>query len=209
MVIAGPPKRCSSSGLAAWTQSPDAFVLDEPSTVECAEKFSSVTNGLPVVVARLQHAHVGVDDLVGLVVVELVGEQVAARRGPVVERAGRHRLEARDDRVDGLVEDVLEVLVGNAAPHAERVGARVAVVALDDDVLGRQYAARAPLDLLAHVDQAVGAVLHRGEPALRLDVGDREHVVAVGHRKGAHAEAVAEDAGGRRPASTGLPPPMP
>ena len=64
--------------VGSQTQSPEAFVLDEPSTVECAEKFSIVTKGLPVLVARLEHAHVGVDDLVGLVVVELVGEQVAA-----------------------------------------------------------------------------------------------------------------------------------
>ena len=71
------------------------------------------------------------------------------------------------------------------------------MVRLDHDVLGRQRAAGAPLDLLAHVEQPVGPVLDRHEPALRLDVGDRERRAPVGHREGAHAQSLAEHAGGR------------
>jgi hypothetical protein len=139
------------------------------------------------VVARLQDAHVGIDDLVHLVVVELVREEVAPRGRAVPESAPLARLEGLHDRVHGLLLHELHVLVGHAAPDADRVGPAVAVVTLHDDALGGERPTRGLRDGLAHVDQAVRAVLRRREPTLRFDVGDRECVaLVVGDRERAH-----------------------
>ena len=121
------PCRRSAAPAAGWPPAPSRptpSCWTSPSTVACAEKFSSVTSGL-LAVARLQHAHVGVDDL------------VRPRRSRTGSRAGRGPAPSRsracagaidvvrlDDRVDGAVGDVAQVLVGHAAPDAERDRAR-------------------------------------------------------------------------------------
>ncbi len=48
IVTASPPNRSSSIGFASWTQSPEIFVLPDPSTVVWAEKLSSVANARPL-----------------------------------------------------------------------------------------------------------------------------------------------------------------
>jgi hypothetical protein len=127
---------------------------------------------LAVVVARLENSDVGVHDLVGSVVVELVGQKVAGRRGAVVQVARPTPLVCLDDRVDGLVEHELAVTDRYPAPHAYGIWTAMGVVGLDHDVGGLQRAPRSRLHRLAHVDQTVGAVAVGHEPALDLDVGE-------------------------------------
>ncbi len=47
VVTTSPPIAEAMIGSAAWTQSPEIFVLEAPSTVGCAEKFTREAIALP------------------------------------------------------------------------------------------------------------------------------------------------------------------
>ena len=87
-VIASPPKRCSISGFAALHPVAAGLRVRRAQHGRVGGEVQQRRERAAVGVAGLQHPHVVVDLLVGGVVVELVGQQVAARGRAEVKRAG-------------------------------------------------------------------------------------------------------------------------
>ncbi len=148
---------------------------------------------------RLQHANVRVDRLVRRVGGELIREQVRAGRLPVEEDRSARSAPGGEYGFEGPVEDVSPVVRRHSTPDAHHVGAAVRVVGLDDHRLGGERATGASLDLEPQVAEARVLPLDRGEPALRLLVGDHDGVVAAADDDRAGVDAAPEDPR-RRPA---------